>query len=192
MWESKRHLTTLPCDQQGRLEHIQGFTKDRYPNAVYFVQADSGGPVKIGTGRTPGIPQRLAALQTGNPYRLVVRRLVAGDDRLERRLHDFFQSYRMVGEWFIPSGDLVEIATCIPGDDDRSLMRGCFEAGYRAAEREVFWRGYRYGQHELARQLLPKLNDCDVRDGDDAPTDPSGPSHAFMAWSDLDDWTLSP
>ena len=187
MWESKRHLTNLPCDQNGRLILSAGISRDRYPNAVYFIQPDAGGPVKIGTGRTSGIPQRLGALQTGNPYRLVVRRLVAGDERLERRLHDHFQSYRMVGEWFLPRGDLGEIACCLSADDDRALMRGCFEAGFKAAERETFWRGYRYGRHELRKNIWDQIADCELLEGDgDGPDEPNAASRAYLVWSDGD------
>ena len=192
-WKSNRWLRDIECDARGGLKNRGAFYKDLYPNCVYFVQADAGGPVKIGTGRTSGIRQRLSSLQTGNPYRLVVRRLVSGDERLERTLHTHFQSYRLVGEWFVPRGDLIEIARCIPGDDDRSLMRGCFEAGYKAAERETFWRGYRYGRHELAHRISQITDACDIRDGDDVRwNDSESTEAAYLAWSDSDDGSVIP
>lgn len=61
---------------------------------TYFIQAIDGGPVKIGKSTSEkGAASRLASLQTGNPSRLVIRRLLDGrpvdgfasvGDRLDR------------------------------------------------------------------------------------------------------------
>lgn len=52
---------------------------------VYFIQAEHGGPVKIGWARDPA--KRLRELQTGSPHRLVVRATIAGALADEAALH---------------------------------------------------------------------------------------------------------
>lgn len=63
---------------------------------VYFIQEqqedeEEVGPLKIGTALNP--IKRLRALQTGNPRRLWIERLLIGDRKLERFLHESFQAY---------------------------------------------------------------------------------------------------
>lgn len=72
---------------------------------TYFVQAVSGGPIKIGfTTRKPN--ERLAALQTGAPVELKIVGLLAGNR--EREMHERFRDARLHGEWFTPSKQLVQ------------------------------------------------------------------------------------
>jgi hypothetical protein len=69
------------------------------PLFVYFVQAVSGGPVKIGGAENP--VRRLWELQCGNPERLVVRALLLASVDSEESIQ---RSWRPVahigGEWF--------------------------------------------------------------------------------------------
>jgi hypothetical protein len=70
---------------------------------VYFIQAENGGPVKIGKClQARSVRERMVALQCAHPYPLVIRRLVKGRKRLERQLHLRFASLRTRpdGEWF--------------------------------------------------------------------------------------------
>lgn len=108
-------------------------------SVVYFVQATHGGPIKIGTSGSSTLKSRLSSLQTGSPTQLVVRRVVAGDRELERRLHNHFEyayeaSPRLVGEWFEPVADLVELARArgdaIPDDERARVYQKGYDAGY--------------------------------------------------------------
>lgn len=83
---------------------------------IYFVQGETGGPVKI--GRTEGphrLASRLASVQTGNPDRVVIRRVVAGDHRVERALHALFADLRLRpdGEWFRVDERLAALARAV-------------------------------------------------------------------------------
>lgn len=91
---------------------------------VYFIQAVTGGPIKIGTSTIGSILSRFTTIQVGNPAELRIRRLVAGDWRLERGLHSYFagQRTRQRGEWFLPSDELEEIASP-PRDPGRLEFR---------------------------------------------------------------------
>jgi excisionase family DNA binding protein len=73
---------------------------DRLPDTgwVYFIQAEGGGPVKI--GKADDVDERLRALQFSCPYRLVVLGKLPGGRRLEARLHKQFSACRLHGEWF--------------------------------------------------------------------------------------------
>ena len=71
---------------------------------VYFVQAEIGGPIKIGF--TQGKPEvRLKALQTGSPFKLVLLKVIPKVTReQEWELHRRFSAYRLHGEWFREDG----------------------------------------------------------------------------------------
>ena len=71
---------------------------------TYFVQATSGGPIKIGL--TQNCPfRRLSELQTGSPTRLQIVGMVEGNR--ERELHMRFDRQRLHGEWFRESKELI-------------------------------------------------------------------------------------
>lgn len=71
---------------------------------TYFVQSIDGGPIKIGfTSQTPD--ERLANLQTGSPVQLRIVGLLRGNR--EREMHQRFRQYRLQGEWFSVSKDLL-------------------------------------------------------------------------------------
>jgi hypothetical protein len=74
---------------------------------VYFIQAGSSGPVKIGTSPNPN--KRKTELQPGNPELLVLIADVAGDIRLEHAAHRKLKHLRMHGEWFRPESDLFAV-----------------------------------------------------------------------------------
>lgn len=76
---------------------------------VYFVQAESGGHVKIGTTLEWAFWRRMVGLQVGNPEPLVVRRLVYGSHREETWIHFLLRDLRYRGEWFRDEGKLAEL-----------------------------------------------------------------------------------
>jgi hypothetical protein len=67
---------------------------------IYFISTDSEtAPIKIGfTCKAP--TERARQLQTGNHENLLVIAEFEGDQSTERRLHKFFSSSRLNGEWF--------------------------------------------------------------------------------------------
>lgn len=72
---------------------------------VYFIQAEGGGPIKIGT--TTNIRQRLDSLQAGSPVLLRVLGTIPGNHVLERALHQRFATARSHFEWFLPTPALM-------------------------------------------------------------------------------------
>lgn len=83
-----------------------------YEDVVYFVQAESGGPVKIGRSMGHRLASRLAALQTAHPERLRITRLIAGDAHIEREIHSKLSHLRLRpdGEWFRCDENLARVA----------------------------------------------------------------------------------
>lgn len=85
---------------------------------VYFVQAEGGGPIKVGMSRSPS--DRLRQLQTSHAERLRMARVVAVHEskaaRMERNLHRHFADARLRGEWFRPVPELVKLARAAPVD----------------------------------------------------------------------------
>lgn len=72
--------------------------------AVYFIQCTETGRVKIGTSVSP--ERRFETIEGGSPTRLVMLKVVPGDQDLERRLHHQLECYRLKNakgnftEWF--------------------------------------------------------------------------------------------
>lgn len=90
---------------------------DTAPGVVYAIQAEYGGPVKIGfVAREESLPQRLSSLQTGNPYPLRVVWQIRRPRSFEKHLHALFADARLVGEWFDPTPELVMLTGAKDGD----------------------------------------------------------------------------
>lgn len=85
---------------------------------VYFVQEDRPlGAVKIGASSAWQLKERLRGLQIGNPARLKLRRMVAGDYATEAALHSYFASLWIRGEWFRPDDELARVARAVMPSD---------------------------------------------------------------------------
>ena len=75
---------------------------------LYFIQEGLNGSIKIGLAKNPN--DRLASLQTGNSKKLRILWFCEPKSRsVERDLHRIFNSYRLSGEWFEPSEDLLRV-----------------------------------------------------------------------------------
>lgn len=73
--------------------------------SLYFIQAETGGPVKIGLAQS--IESRIETFQVGCPFRLVcLGQISNGSKRLEQAVHKQFANYRLHGEWFSDSEEL--------------------------------------------------------------------------------------
>ena len=64
---------------------------------VYFIT--DGDCTKIGVAKNPN--KRLAQLQTGNPNKLVIAKVIQGGYHEERALHEALKDRRLEGEWFL-------------------------------------------------------------------------------------------
>ncbi|WP_224364201.1 DNA N-6-adenine-methyltransferase [Hyalangium versicolor] len=85
---------------------------------VYFARGPTGN-IKIGVSANPWA--RVASLQTGaGGGKIVLLAIVDGGVEDERRLHERFASTRLVGEWFSPTPEILElIASFPPAEDSR-------------------------------------------------------------------------
>lgn len=72
---------------------------------VYFMQAATGGPIKIGCSDSP--ETRLTQLQTGCPFKLqIIGVIPAAGRKVEAQLHAHFAAIRSHGEWYEPTREL--------------------------------------------------------------------------------------
>lgn len=71
---------------------------------VYFVQGELNCNIKIGS--TSNLKRRLSSLQNSSPTPLTLLCSVPGSKSTETRFHDWFQPYRLWGEWFSPAPEL--------------------------------------------------------------------------------------
>lgn len=85
---------------------------------VYFIQGESGGPIKI--GKTGAVKNRVHELQVGNPNTLKILKSAMETSILtEKRLHHFFSAFRVRanGEWFHPDPYILSFIEKIKGSD---------------------------------------------------------------------------
>ncbi|MBU0977288.1 MAG: GIY-YIG nuclease family protein [Nanoarchaeota archaeon] len=73
---------------------------------IYFIKSESG-HVKIGYTDN-NIESRLAALQTGNPFKLSILKLIDFPQSQEILIHQKFYSARCQGEWFLLTEDILK------------------------------------------------------------------------------------
>ena len=79
--------------------------------AVYFVQSEDGGPIKI--GRAEDVAHRLLQLQTSRPDKLVLLAAAPATFDEERRIQEAFAQHRVKGEWFSPVPGLLNLAKSV-------------------------------------------------------------------------------
>ncbi|WP_340701366.1 GIY-YIG nuclease family protein [Brevibacillus borstelensis] len=85
---------------------------------VYFIQAEIGGPIKIGSTDYDSPEKRLEELQTGNPEKLVILHWTTGGKALEFHLHNKFKKYHKFREWFWPEKELLDLIVEFKFEDD--------------------------------------------------------------------------
>jgi hypothetical protein len=74
---------------------------------VYFVQGLMGGPIKIGTAGD--VEARFKAIQACSPVPLRVLHVIRDTGRtIEAKIHRRFALYRLHGEWFENTGELLQ------------------------------------------------------------------------------------
>lgn len=76
---------------------------------IYFIQANDGGPIKVGYAVDP--QKRLTEIQRMSPVPLRILATINGYRKDEALLHRRFASLRLHGEWFRPSQELLDIIT---------------------------------------------------------------------------------
>lgn len=72
---------------------------------VYFIGNIEQKIVKIGVATN--LKRRLSNLQIGNPYELIVLLKLEGGYTLEKEFHILFKQYRLCGEWFVLSDEIL-------------------------------------------------------------------------------------
>lgn len=96
--KKQKELKSKILKESGAWGHISGH--------VYFIQGESGGPVKI--GYTTDIKRRLKELQSGSIDILQILLVVPGNKVYEQYLHSKFENYRLKGEWYKPDPKIFE------------------------------------------------------------------------------------
>ena len=136
--------------------------------AVYFVRCGHDGPVKI--GYTGDIVQRLTTFGVAWPYPPILLALITGDVAREKQIHRQLLQYRMRGEWFEASDEVLELARgwgvdSSVGVDRTYLSRRGYLAQYGDYERFVnsHHESFICGRIEWIEQPEPKLRGDSVK-----------------------------
>lgn len=89
---------------------------------IYFIQSEKDGPIKIGYTKAQSVEHRISELQTAHPYKLICLATCDGSMFIERLLHQKFEQYQLLGEWFEPCEELLELIKNIDKFDPRTLQ----------------------------------------------------------------------
>lgn len=76
--------------------------------AIYWLKAGDAGLVKVGL--TDNVAKRIASLQTGCPYPMVLLRQEPGDRAVEDALHRHYRAKHARAEWFVLDAADVAVA----------------------------------------------------------------------------------
>ena len=90
---------------------------------VYFIQAGVNGAIKI--GYTDNVGKRLKQIQTGNPHKLNLLKVVNGGFDVESSIHKLFSEYRLEGEWFTPSREIMEYIDIDNNENNNNMDNFC-------------------------------------------------------------------
>jgi hypothetical protein len=137
--------------------------------AVYFMQAGVSGPIKI--GHTNGsLQKRMAALQTAHHDKLFLLACIDGSRADELALHKRFAKFRLHGEWFQASFEILdcvanperiasqaEVVTATPSYE--SILRTMMARGQISIK-----QGEWFIQKNEARRLAPEEAPEDTAD----------------------------
>ena len=108
--------------------------------AIYFIQSEKGGPIKIGhTRRLPAT--RLEELQRTCPVRLQLLGRRPGSTSEEAKLHRILKQYRLHGEWFL---DHPDVWKWIPQQEDQEGLDAEIAEEIQDGQREQVVRAFRY------------------------------------------------
>ncbi len=89
---------------------------------IYFVQGESGGPIKIGF--TTNIKRRIIILQNGYPEKLKVLGFIQGTKETEETIHTELQKHRINGEWFEPHPEVLKkVADSVPYEENEKKRK---------------------------------------------------------------------
>lgn len=107
-WKLNPNLDALVNNKNIKRE--QSFKKNS--EYVYFLKADKF--IKI--GKSSGSPHsRINSLQTGCPFPIMLIAFIEGGLEKESELHKKFDQYRVHGEWFLGTGELLEFIYSLDG-----------------------------------------------------------------------------
>lgn len=96
---------STPASSRVGAPHAQPLPLISHGQCVYFIQAVSGGPIKIGT--SSDVEQRLSTLQCASPVKLRIIGLISGGIHHEAALHRRLAVHRLHGEWFADAPEVL-------------------------------------------------------------------------------------
>lgn len=88
--------------------------------SIYFIQAENGGPIKIGYARN--VMDRLTQIQSMCPFKLVLLASARGTLQDERTLHRKFANARLHGEWFSPKQEIIDLYRTFAADGSTRFL----------------------------------------------------------------------
>lgn len=129
-WVTSEVLPSIRKTGQSDLMDIFGDsfnTKGRRDNSgfIYLAQASQTQWCKIGMSKQPY--KRMQSLQTGSPLEIIlIHRIYTFDAiALEKSLHEYFDAYRVRGEWFDLPAECIQEFPIIANQLDAAIEQVC-------------------------------------------------------------------
>lgn len=128
---------------------------------VYFVQIGNADRVKIGF--SGNLKNRLQSMATVSSEVVTLLGHIEGDKKMESDLHTRFASYRIRGEWFHLSGDLLAYVLSLPPISLPEASGGATNLAKCLAARQ---RKYDVSSKELSKEVgLSESSLCRIKKG---------------------------
>ena len=74
---------------------------------IYFLQESAGNLIKIGFTSREEVEERVSELERLVHSEISILLTMEGDRKKESELHEYFDKYRSIGEWFSPSPEII-------------------------------------------------------------------------------------
>lgn len=139
---------------------------------VYFIQCGIDGPIKIGYSKDKTAEARLTVAQVYNPVKLTLLCVIEGGRRKEQELHKLFKLNNIIGEWFKPTSELLNL---IKEHPYLGLTVDDFRRPVANETQHYAWKGASatdYSKRDRAKRKFKikpgdKCQECNIKDAHD-------------------------
>lgn len=162
---------------------------------IYVIACSKTNSCKIGYSSSP--ENRLAQLQTGNPFVLELVTTAEGGIEEERRLHSLFKKYRLSGEWFDYNKEIKDFFKIedfyLIYPSMITILKSSSDVRMKlfASLLERYGKGQEFSMSKALKIIIAEETDCKPRSFDTAFTYLLK-ENIIMKWFENDDWKQSP
>lgn len=142
---------------------------------IYLIECSKTNSCKIGYASNP--ENRLAQLQTGNPFALDLISTIEGDIPKEKEIHKLFKEFRLKGEWFIYNQKIKEYFNV---EDEYKIYKSMITILKKSSDVKIklfasllerYSRGQEFSMNKGLKEIIAKETNCKARSLDTSFTE---------------------